>query len=164
MVWCSVLWLFMWYYVSIYVVYCMVYHRYIIGIIIVILCDIWAYNVWYIMYVYCKLYVMYYVIYIYIMYIMMYIIVGLWCSCLMVLCRCIVLCWYNFILYLGMWSCLLLCVQMVLFRPDFCVIKVCYNFCVTFVYYFVVVCYPIFTAVFDDKVECISLFCYIFVV
>nr|DAK25417.1 MAG TPA: hypothetical protein [Caudoviricetes sp.] len=24
------------------------------------------------------------------------------------------------------------------------------------------VCYPIFTAVFDDKVECISLFCYIF--
>ena len=93
----------------------------------------------------------------YIMYIMMYIIVGLWCSCLMVLCRCIVLCWYNFILYLGMWSCLLLCVQMVLFRPDFCVIKVCYNFCVTFVYYFVVVCYPIFTAVFRYKVECISI-------
>lgn len=154
--------LFMWYYVRLceYILEYIVW--YIRCIIIVILCGIWACNVWCIMYVYCKLYVMYYVIYIYIMYIMMYIIVGLWCSCLMVLCRCIVLCWYNFILYLGMWSCLLLCVQMVLFRPDFCVIKVCYNFCVTFVYYFVVVCYPIFTAVFDDKVECISLFCYIF--
>lgn len=160
MVWCSVLWLFMWYYVSIYVVYCMVYHRYIIGIIIVILCDIWAYNVWYIMYVYCKLYVMYYVIY-NVYYIVYY--CGFMCSCLMVLCRCIVLCWYNFILYLGMWSCLLLCVQIVLFRPDFCYMSVI-QFCVTIVYYSVVVDYPIFTAVFGYKVECISLICYIFVV
>nr|DAR46163.1 MAG TPA: hypothetical protein [Caudoviricetes sp.] len=31
-------------------------------------------------------------------------------------------------------------------------------------YYFVVVRYPIFTAVFGYKVECISLFCYVFVV
>ena len=155
------MWVFVWYYVRLcervswYIVW------YIRGIIIVILCDIWACNVWYIMYVYCELYVMYCIIY-NVYYIVYY--CGFMYCCLMMLYGYIVLCLYDFILCFGMWSCLLLCVQMVLFRPDFCVIKVCYNFCVTFVYYFVVVCYPIFTAVFDDKVECISLFCYIFVV
>ena len=56
-------------------------------------------------------------------------------------------------------------VQVILLRPDgFCIIKVCYNFCVTFMYYGIVVGYPIFTTVFGYKVECISLFYYIFVV
>lgn len=48
--------------------------------------------------------------------------------------------------------------------PDFLCYVSMLQFCVTLVYYGVVVRYPIFTAVLRYKVECISLIYYVFVV
>ena len=74
------------------------------------------------------------------MYIILYIIVCLCLGYLMLLYWYIVLCWYDFIVCFGMWSCLLLCASrlfyfvhgFIVLCPDFIVIDIIYYFLIAY--------------------------------